>query len=123
MTGSELRHKLAHYTGSEHYYVHPFTDRVRYTDGVKAFAEYAGAYWLIDILVTQPELYEGMLDHGFIVVDLRVKGYSAVLKATTETEDGTERTLYQRDIEFTDCPEGVWKFYLTGGYVLLPSEY
>lgn len=31
--------------------------------------------------------------------------------------------LYTRGIDYTDCPEGVWKFYLVDGVLMLTAEY
>jgi hypothetical protein len=43
---------LSGYCGTEHYYRHSLVRSVVYTDGVKAMAEQAGAYWLIDAIAT-----------------------------------------------------------------------
>jgi hypothetical protein len=43
--------------------------------------------------------------------------------------DGGEPLLWRRRIDFTDCPEGEWKFYVAEGgpagstVIMLPSEY
>ena len=31
--------------------------------------------------------------------------------------------VYERAIDYTDCPEGVWKFYFIGNILMLPQEY
>lgn len=111
----ELRHDLRQFTGTEHWYRNPLYGRVSYTDGVKYFAEKAGAWWLVDILATQPEIVRA----PFAAVTLDVENGAAVLKAT----DGNGSTLYSRHISFTDCPPGRWEFYVTDNVVLLPSEY
>ncbi|WP_367647233.1 DUF6876 family protein [Achromobacter animicus] len=45
-------------------------------------------------------------------------------KATITVDDGRGNPpVYLRRIEFTDCPEGEWKFYFTNRTIMLPSEY
>ena len=75
----------------------------------------AGAYWFIDIVGT--EIHPMNLE--FAVVKLVSKdGAGSVV-----VEDGNGNTSWEKKIEFTDCPEGVWSFYLVDGTLLLPSEY
>jgi hypothetical protein len=50
---------------------------------------------------------------------LSSKDRSAVIKVA----DGNENIVYTKQIEFTDCPEGDWIFYLTDNVLLLTSEY
>lgn len=46
---------LNQFTGTQTYYRHALNRKVTYTDGVKYFADRAGARWLIDILATELE--------------------------------------------------------------------
>lgn len=113
-TPQELRAVLAHYYGSENIYSHSLSKLV-YTDGARAFAINAGAYWFIDIVGT--EIHPMNLE--FAVVKLVSKdGAGSVV-----VEDGNGNTSWEKKIEFTDCPQGVWSFYLVNGTLLLPSEY
>jgi len=119
---AKLRTALAHYTGTVHYYRHPFS-RCTYTDGVKFFAQNAGggAYWLLDILLTQPEVLQAQREHGMVFCWLTV---TPDRKAVLHVErDGGEPELYRRAIDWTDCPEGKWLFYFVDDILLIPSEY
>lgn len=108
---------LKQFIGTEHWYRHPLVRAVLYTDGVKFFAEKAGAYWFLDILAT--EVYPLLKKEPFLLIRLIVQGH----KAQILVDDGNDNQLWERDIEFTDCPEGEWWFYFTDNVILLPSEY
>lgn len=114
---------LSGFTGTENYYLHPFAS-VAHTDGVNHFATEAGAFWFIDILATEvANLIRGGED--FIHVKMVVKDRGAVITA----DDGNDKVLWSKDILFTDCPEGEWRFYMAPGgpsgiiTLMLPSEY
>ncbi len=113
-----LRGALAQFYGTEKWYRHPFTHWM-YTDGVKFFADSAGAYWLLDILLT--ETIAAMKERGdtFCMVEFFVKGGSARIHA----DDGDGNVFWNRYIEHTDAPEGTWDFYLVDDVLMLPSEY
>lgn len=115
MNTEQLQHELRHFTGTEHYHLHPFN--LLMTDGAKYFADKAGAYWLMDIIATQPEIREQAKE--FAAVDLIVADSEADLIAT----DGNDNEVYRRHIDFTDCPDGTWRFFVIDNVVLLPSEY
>lgn len=106
------------FTGSTEYFKH-WTKRLLYTEGVQYFAENAGggAYWFLDICAT--EIMDAQATEPFIYITLDVKGDSALLTAT----DGDVMNLYVREIEYTDCPPGLWRFYLVNGVLHLTSEY
>lgn len=120
----QLGADLAQFTGTEHYYRHPLSRRVVFTDGVKYFADTVGAYWLLDILAT--ELPKFVLKHGIIFIDCVVKNGNAALSART---DAGKPSLWERAIDFTDLPEADWLFYMVDGgpddavVIMLPSEY
>ena len=118
MDSTQLKHNMAQFTGTEHYYRHVLS-RMKYTDGVQFFAEHAGggAYWFLDIVGT--ELMEIHKSQPFISITLSTKDNKADIIAT----DGNDTPLYKRHIKFTDCPEGEWKFYLIDGIMLLTREY
>lgn len=84
-----------------------------YTDGVKTFAEKAGAYWFIDLcfgnLVTLPE--------DFYSIKLIVKGTKATMVIKGDKE------VARKNISYTDCPEGEWLFYFTDNVLLWKDEY
>jgi hypothetical protein len=110
---------LHQFTGTETWYRHVLNREMLYTEGVQYFAENAGngAYWFLDIVAT--EFFGLLRKEPFMLIELRVVGGSAVIVA----EDGNGNEVYRRDIDYTDCPPGVWKFYLTDNVLLLPSEY
>ncbi len=129
-----LRHALAYYTGSDQFYRHPLAKRFTYTEGVKAFAENAGngAYWLLDILATEPAIREAVLRDGFATVALVAKNGKASLVAAKDRDgDAFVGVTFERFINFTDCPDGDWRFFITTNPLLgegaitamLPSEY
>lgn len=115
-----LQSELQQFTGTEQYYYSPFYRWMKYTDGVKFFAENAGggAYWLLDIIGTE---FRRLFDeHGFLVIELRVHDNES---CDLVVEDGNYNELFARKISFTDCPQGVWRFFLQGNVLMLTSEY
>lgn len=145
MNAAELRYELRQFTGSEQIFHHALVKSFNYTEGMRFVFQKAGngAYWLSDILATEPAIKRGVVTHGFCVAVLDVKGSkaklvvardaSAVTDASGETVTGYafDQVVFQRDIDLTDFPEGLWKFYLTHTQVgssevvlaMLPSEY
>ncbi len=119
MNANELACALRQFTGTDHWYRHPLNRNMLYTDGVKYFADNAGngAYWFLDICAT--ELYELQAEEGFISVWLDVQDDKAMIAA----DDGNDKDLYSKTIEYTDCPPGEWKFFFTDKVLLLTSEY
>lgn len=115
----QLRHELRYFTGTENWYRCAANPNIIYTDGVKFFVDEAGAYWLLDILATQPEILSTMRE-GFASISLFVRPGNT---ASLICDDGNGNVTYQREIEYTDCPEGAWNFYFADNVILLPSEY
>lgn len=120
MDSSQLRHGLAQYTGCDQPFRHSLVRSVLYTDGVQFFAQNAGngAYWFIDILATEPAIRK--LGADFALITLTVTDSAAKIVVT----DGNDDTppVFTQTIEWTDCPEGEWKFYFEGGMIMLPQE-
>ena len=77
---------LSGFTGSERWYRHPLVTSLVYTDGVKYVAERAGAYWLIDKIVTAQLAAPHQLE-VFQVWELKVTARTGVLTC----EDGDDR--------------------------------
>ena len=119
MNNPDLRQALTQYTGSESWYRHNLNRNMLYTDGVRFFAENAGggAYWFLDIIAT--EVFPLLRNEPFISIEMTVEDDMAGIVAG----DGNGNVLWARHIEFTDCPEGEWRFYLTDNVLLLPTEY
>ena len=116
-TSQQIRNALAYCTGTEFWYRHPLARSCLYTDGVKMFAEMAGAYWFIDILAT--ELIPLQRTEEFMSVKMTVTGS----KASIIANDGNGRQVWSREIDFTDCPEGEWSFFVMNNTIIVPSEY
>jgi hypothetical protein len=90
-------------------------------NGVKFFATEASAYWFLDIVGTE---YHPIQTRGepFIVVEMQVTHNTRNKVANIRVTDGGSRTLAVRRIDYTDCPQGFWKFYLENDVLSLPSE-
>lgn len=121
ITAQDLTNELSIFTGTEHWYRHPFGKGCTYTDGVKHFAEAAGAYWFLDIVFT--ELVPLMRAEGFLVITMTVANGQASIVATDGNGDDGEHVKWQRQISYTDCPPGKWQFFFVDDVLLLPSEY
>ncbi len=118
----DLKTEIAQFTGSEHLYFNPLYRQLKYTDGIKYFAERVGAYWLLDIIGTEfhPKTTgENPKWDYFLSITIKVKDSKAQIKVT----DGNDTTFTTRAISYTDCPEGEWYFYLTDNVLMLASEY
>lgn len=116
MNTIELRQALTQFTGTEQWYRH-FISPLLYTDGVKFFAENAGAYWFVDIVAIMIAPLQRV--HAFMDIKL----ISADGKARIVASDGNYNEVWSRDIDYTDCPEGEWEFFLTHDVLMIPSEY
>lgn len=119
MNKQELENGLTNFYGTENYYSHPLASRMLCTDGVRFFAENAGggAHWWLDIVAT--EVFPLLQVEPFIVTSLVAQDNKAYLFAT----DGNDNVIWERKIDFTDCPDGEWKFFLVDNVLMIPSEY
>lgn len=117
ITAAQLRTELAQYYGTEHYYKHQLSKSMVYTDGARAFAQLAEAYWLLDIIAT--EIAPLLKTEDFLSIEVMV----AKDKARIHVDDGNQAMLYKKSISYTDCPAGEWMFFLTNNVLMLPSEY
>lgn len=98
----DLENAMAYCTGTEKYYRYLGFSKFLYTDGVKTFAEKAGAYWFIDLVFA--ELLK--MQNLFLAIHLDVKDEKAVVKFK-DCDD----VVKTKNIPFTDCPEGNWLFF------------
>jgi len=117
---TDFNSDLRQFTGSACLYKHPLYKVPQYTEGVRYFLQNAGngAYWLLDLIATEPAI--GKLAREFASIKLHVKGSSARLWVN----DGhLGKDVYERNIEYTDCPEGTYSFYWTDNVLMLASEY
>lgn len=110
---------LAQFTGSEQWYRHGLARNVLYTEGAQYVAEQGGAYWLIDeIAFSQAE--PAVAGEEFQVWRLAV---NADQTATLTCDDGNDRVVFTKQIEYTDFPLPEIRFYFIDNTLLLPSEY
>lgn len=124
MDSTELRSKLDQFWGSEQFFRAPLIPFL-YTEGVQFFIENAEAYWFLTdlgVLFTS-KLTEEQKADTFFCVELLVKNGTAVLTI----DDGDKHILLSHSYTYTDCPEGLWRFFLEGPegerVLLLPSEH
>jgi hypothetical protein len=109
---------LDNFYGTENYYrSNPFVPKMMHTDGVEYFCKEGGAYWFLDIIAT--EVYPMLREEPFISIALEVEDGSAMIYV----QDGNEKDLLIKKIEFTDCPNGEYSFFLTDNVLMLTSEY
>lgn len=105
-TGSEYCHKFS-----------PFPFAPLITDGVRALADAAGCYWLLDVIASHQ--LNQKLDRSFQVWKMQVnteKG-TAVIQGYNDTKQ-----IVEQKISYTDFPLAEIKLFLIDGILLLPSE-
>ncbi len=110
---------FAQFTGTESYHRTMRPDVV-HTDGVKALAEHCKAFWLIDAIVshqTDPKVRAEPFQEWTLE---RVPDSD---KATLTCGDGNGNVVARQVIEYTDFPYATAEIWLTGGVMLIPSEY
>lgn len=121
----DLDAALGQFICTDKYYLNPLYRWLKYTDGVHFFVNNAGggAYWFLDIIGT--ELRNLASEEDFLAIDLSVvpAGDSSWNTAQILVDDGNGNKLWHKSIELTDCPVGVWKFFLQHGVLMLRSEY
>lgn len=136
MNTTDLQYELTQFHGTEKWRRHPLNPRVLHTDGVEHFAYAAGAYWFIDAIAlgvygrTGPVPQAIPNKDSFGVVLLKSAGGKGSIEVRSdydEDDDSCGERLWYEDLEFTDCPEGAWRFYLIDDgehtVLLVPSEY
>ena len=128
MNPQDLQADLALFTGAETYNRHAFNLNLIWTNGVEHFANAAKAYWFLDVIAVGcngrrgpvPSVVPGKDRMGIVL--LKVRAESAHIEIRSDYS-----VLYQENIGPTDCPEGVWKFYLVADdqhvTMMLPGEY
>ena len=87
------------------------------TDGVKAVADAAGAYWLLDVVGSYQ--LDPKLDKAFQVWTLTVdlEHSKGVVRGYNDAE-----LIITQEIEYTDFPLEEIKLFLMDGVILLPNE-
>ncbi len=115
----QLKAELRYFTGSEQFYRNPLFPGYRYTEGVQYMAEKAGAYWLIDyILSNQPD--KQLKEQRFQTWKIHVTHED---KAIITVDDGDGNQLQQFRLSHTDFPFEHFTLWLVDSVLMLPSEY
>ena len=102
---------------------HPLFRKLIYSDGIHDLCE-TGVYWLLDIFGTEVvKAMQGADSLGVIKVVVADSG----AKLSLSLEDDAPN-IWTREIEFTDMPDGEWKFFITNDgsgecTLILMSEY
>lgn len=131
-----LRLELDQYYGGDTPYRHSLVRNFFYTSGVRYFLQHAGngAYWFVDIVATEPQIRHAVNKEGFCICVLKVSNGAGMIAVANDYSEGHESELvgihFTRAIHNTDCPEGIWKFYLEptevgptrGIMMMLPGE-
>jgi hypothetical protein len=112
-TEADIRNIYSHASGTVEWHKHIFGKL--FTDGVLAVAEKAGAFWLIDVVMSyrRPEHFQ--------VWTLTVTGSKCVVEMKLDSK--TDKVQVRQRIGYTDFPEGVYEFWMVDGVLMLPSEY
>jgi len=91
MTKRLSKSDLRQFTGSEHWYRHPFVRQVLFTDGAKYVADQAQAYWLLDEIAFAQRAEKAVAAEEFQVWKLAVKPDHS---ATLTCEDGNDNAVF-----------------------------
>ena len=113
----ETQIDLSGFHGTSAYHRSSMFSPMVHTDGVESFASQAHAYWFLDVVST--EIYPLLEREFFLSIKLVVVNDSAQITVT----DGDENQMLTKKIEFTDCPQGSYEFFLTDNVLMLTSEY
>jgi len=116
---------MAQFTGSTEFYRHPLSPvgsetPIVYSEGAQYVAAQAGAYWLLDEIVTN-QLIPKIAKEEFQVWKLKTDtaNHTGVLTC----EDGNNNEVFKKNLEYTDFPEPEISLWFTGNTIFLPSEY
>lgn len=117
--GKRLARELEQFYGGGVIYYNPLM-KLKYTEGVRYFLEKANAYWFYTDLWA---ILHKIPQDSFYYVELTVKNNCGLLKIT----DGNSTEYHNKVYNYTDCPDGTWKFFVEGfeqdRVLLLPSEH
>lgn len=116
---TNLLAELQHFTGSEKIYRNPLFRKFAYTEGVQYLAEKAGAYWLIDYILSN-QIDEQIKAVDFQAWKIKVNDDNS---AVIRLEDGNGNLVKEFELEFTDFPLKEFTLWLYNNTLLLPSEW
>jgi hypothetical protein len=114
--------------GANNFFRNPLVPKFFFSDGVKDCADAAGCYWLLDIVATECLEPLGASKRSYMgIVTCKVSAGQADI---TLTDSDEAAPIWSRHLDFTDMPEGEWKFILYNDIgngsrfsFILPSEY
>lgn len=116
-TPEQIKEDLMQFTGTCHYYKHPFG--IVFTDGIKYLADECQCYWLIDIVASY-QFEPKVKNEDFQVYKLKVnEDKSAILTI----EEGNYIEVARQDIEFTDMILNEVEIWFANGVCYLPTEH
>jgi hypothetical protein len=115
MNSEQLKENLQQFIGTEHYYKLGLY-RTLATDGVFYFCKTAEAFWLFDEIA---HFVTYKTKEPFVTVIAESDGR----KGRITFEDGNYNKIGSKELDYTDLPEGEWKFFVTDNVVMLPNEY
>jgi hypothetical protein len=109
---------LSGFYGTSAYHQSSLFSKMVHTDGVESFANQAHAYWFLDIVSS--EIAPFLEKEYFLEIELDVLPMGG---AVIQVSDGDLNHVFTKAIEFTDCPVGKYKFFLTDNVLMLTQEY
>lgn len=118
---AELRALIRQIEPMDRVYFHQLVRSYNYTEGVRTFLINAGtgAYWLNDVLATEPAITKAVKANGRCECILRVaNSIGTVLVADEFDEDRITKVLepvnlhFKKSFSSVDCPPGDWKINL-----------
>lgn len=126
-TVKELEAELAMYNGTEGYYIMFAGSPLSFTDGVRAMAIAADAFWLITMIESHmPEILRNRRLREFALVRFE-SGYGSgtleILEDAFDEDGEPSKPIISQDVPLTDFPEGVFEMFLEQGVLLLKSEH
>jgi hypothetical protein len=115
---------LAGFIGTENWYRNSMFPRFTYTDGIKYMAERAGAYWLIDVILSHQRNPKALaVEFQVWTVKLITTGRNNGGCRVAMTDGNTDAAIISQTIPYTDFPLTDFSVYLTGDVLMLKSEY
>ena len=112
----DLKNNLRQFIGTQQYHKLSLIPLLA-TDGVSYFVKTAQAFWLVDFVAAMT--YSKLKNEEFIVVKVKSENEEVDIIFN----NGNKTVLHKEHINYSDLPEGDWKFYVTDNVMMLPSEY
>ena len=118
MSKGELLTALKQFTGTTQWYYHPLFKAFRYTDGVRFLAKNAGAYWLLEFILSH-QTNSKIKGQEYQTWKLVKKGNGC----TITVDDGNGKIIKTFALSYTSFPLENFTIWFVNGVLLLPSEY